>query len=294
MKPFNLVTINPTGYVQGGALTELKRYVFLMLQACGYEVTETHNSIYHDSYNIFFNSHIIQSRVLIDNNPNDSIVFNTEQLEPEKSGKVMATNGSVYGELLARCTVWDYSLLNLPVVPHERKSLIPLLHCEAMRSDISRAPNRNLLFYGSLSPSRKKTIADIRATRVPLETLLWVYGRERDLRMLQSWAVLNLHRDIPYIENRHQFESVRCFWPLICGVPVISDTSIDPTAKYYQDFILFSARESLLEMIQWLYDKPLLDFEEITAPRLEQFKKTEATALFSIKQSVDEFLQSLT
>lgn len=291
MKPFNLVTINPTGYVQGGALTELKRYVFLMLQECGYEVTETHNSIYHDSYNIFFNAHIIQSRVLIDNTPNDCIVFNTEQLEPNKAGSVMV-NSSVYMELIARCTVWDYSMLNLPVIPHDRKTLIPLLYCEKLRSDIPRTLGRHLLFYGSLSPSRKKTIADLRASGIELETLLWVYGRERDERMLQAWAVLNLHRDIPYIENRHQFESVRCFWPLTCGVPVISDNSIDPTSHYYRNTILFCDRSDLLEMVQWLYHKSADDYAELVDERLERFKLTSAKPIF--KDAVTQFLQSLT
>lgn len=288
MKPFNIVSIEPVSYAHNGMLYDVVNYLYWMLQECGFKVTRSVNKFNQDCYNIFFAAHLLNNKSVTDQFPADSIIFNTEQLEPYKLGE-MWSKGGVYADLLARCTVWDYSHLNLSAIPHDRKAVIPLLYCEKLRPKIKREPSRTLLFYGSLSPSRQQTLAALRDARIQVTQLFGIYGETRDRHIMNSWAVLNLHRDIPYIENRYQFESVRCFYPLNCGVPVISDISVDSTAEIYRDHILFVNREDMISMVLWLYHKSAQDFADVVDERLDSFKRTTGVAALAIYDAVHKF-----
>src|SRR5690606_11844635 len=132
-----------------------------------------------------------------------------------------------YKKALERFWVWDYSLNNLPLIANARKRFIPLLFCrEMVRKDIPRAPGERLFFYGGLSPRRQRIIDVIRQTGVPVATVTGQYGAERDAQTFKAWAILNLH----VLDGLTTFESVRCFYALTNGLPVISEAAPkDPT-----------------------------------------------------------------
>jgi hypothetical protein len=94
------------------------------------------------------------------------------------------------------------------------------------------------------------------------------YEYQRDVQMLGSWAVLNLHKQ----DDTLAFEPIRCFYPLINGVPVISEDVDDPSAEGFEDSVFFLDRASFIDEVVALYGDPRF-FEQRTRVMLAEFKK---------------------
>ncbi len=52
-----------------------------------------------------------------------------------------------------------------------------------------------------------------------------------DAMLLRAWAVLNLHK----ADDTIAFAPIRCFYPLINGIPVISEDTTDASATPFRD-----------------------------------------------------------
>jgi hypothetical protein len=282
-KPFNVTLIHPGTYVHALALKEAADYVHSSLLACGYATARTRNQLGRNAHNIIFCAHLL-GHADITRIPSDSIIFNSEQLEDTDGWHLQ---GGAYQECLRRFFVWDYSPRNLEKIAHPRKSWIPFRYCQELRCvDPPRRPGASLLFYGAMTPRRRKILEELKSSGVPIEVLFGQYGGERDARLLRSWAVLNLHKS----DETAAFEPIRCFYPLINAVPIISEEALDTTADDFRNAVFFFDRASLTQGVKGLCaDAP--SFGERSRAMLENFKRT--SGLPEVSAAVESFFQSL-
>jgi len=284
-KTFNVTLIQPPEYEHSRALEEAADYLHATLLACGYPSVRTSNRLAADAYNVILCAHLLRSedRPLI---PHDSIVFNSEELYDV--GGWHFDNGA-YREILRTCCVWDYAFRNLKHIPHEHKSLIPFRFCAALRraqaarADAGGAAGRSLLFYGSVTPRRRQVLDALQARGIEVETLFGVYGARRDEKMFRSWAVLNVHKG-----DAGAFEPIRCFYPLINEVPVVSEHCGDGSADEFRDSVHFFDPDTLAEGIHEL-QADRARFRERNREKFSSFERT--SALEDMSAIVQGFLR---
>lgn len=216
MAQFNVTIIQPPGYAHAQALGEVWLYLADVLQRCGYAAQATINTLLPNAHNVVLCGHLLPASAIA-RLPTNTIVFNSEKLE-QTDGWYL-TNGA-YAKLIETFTVWDYSARNLTHVPHGRKAQIPLYFSQALQKPFPRNPDGPLLFYGCVTDRRREVLSGLQKAGVPVGMAPFgCYGDDRDRLMYQARAVLNLHTD----DERKVFEPVRCFHPLINGIPVISE-----------------------------------------------------------------------
>jgi hypothetical protein len=230
-KPFNITLVQPAGYVHSLALAEAIEYLRIQLVAAGHSARVSRNELDLGAYNVIACGHLLgdqhHGRL-----PADSIIFNSEPLTDAAGWQFKS---GAYRRLLAAHHVWDYSPVNLAHLGHDRASVIPFLYCaELARPAAAWAPGDALLFYGAITPYRQRVLDELRARGIAVD-VVFGYGATRDARMLRSRAVLNLHKS----EDRSTFEPIRCFYPLINGVPVFSEATTDPAADAFRDSTAF-------------------------------------------------------
>lgn len=202
--------IRPPGYLHAHALDDAAAYLVHTLRACG-EQAELASS--------YGDRSIVVGAHLVADPPADAILFNSEP---------RAEWTPAYAALLARHEVWDYSPAN------GHAAVIPFLWCEPMARPIARGDA--LLFYGSLTPRRVVILDALRAAGVRLDVAFGTYGADRDFRMSRARAVLNLHKT----DDDSTFEPIRCFYPLLRGMPVISEETSDPAADDFRASMVFT------------------------------------------------------
>jgi len=267
---FNVTLIEPDGYVHAQALDEATDYLVSMLGACGQTAQRSRNHIELGGHNVVLCSHLLGADHVA-HLPADTILFNSEPL---------AEASAAYLAALAKFRVWDYARGNLARIPHARVSLIPFLYSAALVRSAVREPGEALLFYGSLTERRRTIIADLRARGVNVEAVFGEYGPERDRRMFRSRAVLNLHKT----DDVTVFEPIRCFYPLINGVPVISEhVRGEEMAEPFRAAVAFCAEDALIDDIVRWWKAPA----ELAA-RAAQFAST--SGLAEINRAVDDYL----
>ncbi len=270
---FNVTLIEPAGYVHAQALADAGEYLVAMLEACGHAARGSRNHIDLDANNIVLCSHLLGAQHIAQL-PANTILFNSEQLAQD------ATLSATYREALGRFHIWDYAHGNLARVPHAHVSVIPFLYCAALVRPAIRQPGETLLFYGSLTAHRRRILAEVRARGVPVEAVFGEYGPELDRRMFHARAVLNLHKG----EDATVFEPIRCFYPLINRIPVISEHVIgESAADAFRSAVVFCSSETLVaDIVRW-WSAP----DELAA-RTAEFSTT--SAIESIARAVELYL----
>jgi hypothetical protein len=216
--------------VHAQALAEAMEYLHAELVGAGFAARIAHDEIDPASYNVAFCAHTLDA-TSVARLPADSIVFNGEQLGDVEGWHFRS---GVYRPLLARHHVWDYSPVNLPHLAHERASVIPFLYNPAMVRGRPRRPGSALLFYGVLTPHRRRILERLAERGVPVDVVSG-FGPTRDAWMFRCRAVLNLHKT----DDKTLFEPVRCFYPLANGVPVVSEQTTDPAADDFRGAMTF-------------------------------------------------------
>lgn len=273
-KPFNITLVQPPGYAHSQALTEAAEYVCAMLRRCGVRADLSLNQIPPTHHNVVFCAHLLHPQHVAAL-PSDTIIFNSEQLG-NRDGWYFKRG--VYAELLKRFHVWDYSANNLALIPHDRKAVLPFLYCPELIRNIAPHPEKlGLLFYGQATERRIRLIREIEALGVPVTAVEELYGAERDAAMLSAWAVLNLHN----ADQVRNFESIRCFHPLINGIPVISeDETDDPSAKPFREFLFGFRTVDLVKEIGALHSNPT-SFSTAAEVKLAAFRASNAQPAFA-------------
>jgi hypothetical protein len=246
-KPFNITLIVSPDYPHSLALAEVGEYLAYLIGRCGLKAERSTNAVSRDFHNIILCSHML-SPDAIASLPEDTILFNSEPLA-DTQGWQFATG--VYRKALDRFYVWDYSQANLDRLEHRRKGLIPLLYCRGLvRRQFAREAGNTLVFYGSMTPRRETLLRALNEMGVKTRYLYGVYGEERDRIIFRSWAVLNLHK----LEQIDVFEPVRCFYPLINRIPVISeDFQAEPWLESFRHSIFTFGKDVFCEKVRKLY-----------------------------------------
>jgi hypothetical protein len=283
MASFNVTLIQPEGYLHSAALAEVGEYLYWTLQAAGQEVRTSINTFYADLHNVVLGAHLLPAAELA-GLPASTVIYNSEQLQDARADRL----SDAYKAALERFHVWDYSLNNMPKIANARKNFVPLLFCpELVRTNIPRQRGDALYFYGGLSPRRTAIIAKIRAAGVPVETVTGIYGAARDAQAFNAWAILNLH----ILDTVTTFAPVRCFYALINGLPVISESAIsDPTFHIYRDWIFGDYTADLPAMIAALYgDRAAFDL--MAEEKLAAFRATSGKE--AMAEAVDAYLAAL-
>jgi hypothetical protein len=263
---FNVTLIQPPGYIHSEALSEAAAYLHAMLLDCGYQSRLSRNDFDPSVINVLFCAHLLESRHL-PLLPKRTIIFNSEQLS-NRDGWYFQ-NG-VYGQLLATHFVWDYSASHLEKIPHPRKAYIPFGFSSRLRHEgFRRQPGNSLLFYGSITPYREQVFDALRSKNVVVDVLFGVYGQERDEKMRCAAAVLNLHNS----NAASAFEPIRCFYPLINGVPVISESVDDEaTVAHFKEAIFFGPSAQFADFVADLLAKPV-EFERKSRDQVKRFEE---------------------
>jgi hypothetical protein len=279
-KPFNVTLIQPRAYAHSQALSDAADYVHWSIIGCEYPAARTTNQFARNAHNVVFCAHMLPDEAAA-RIPSDSIIFNSEQLDDPESRH---PHHDGYRNLLNRCFVWDYSDSNLAQVPHNRKCVVPFGFCEPLRRrDMVREAGASLLFYGSTSPRRQEIVRALQSAGISVIWLFGEYGKERDAKILRSWAVLNMHKH----DQTSAFEPIRCFYPLINDVPVISEDIADPTAGAFRSTVFFFDRTSLVAEIKRLYDNRA-EFLRTSSAMLQEFRRQ--SPLAGVARAIDAFL----
>lgn len=188
-KAFQIVLIQPPGYVHAMAFHETALLLQHALQGLGFEVDYQSNRLRNDATNIVLGYQILGDASQIPEC--EFIIYQLEQLSDRE--------GWFRPELLEffrRATsVWDYSTENIAFLAergiHHTQHL-PLGFHERMQVIPPREPDIDFLFYGCLNERRQK-ILDQLAKDYSVHVLFGCYGPERDAFIARSKVVLNIH-----------------------------------------------------------------------------------------------------
>lgn len=281
--PFNVTIIQPPGYQHSQALGEVWIYLADALQRCGLPARATVNSIKPDENNIILCAHVLPPNS-IGQLPPSTIIFNSEKLE-QGDGWYLA-NGA-YADLIRTFTVWDYSARNLAHVQHQRKAQIPFYFAPILRKAHPRNPDGPVLFYGCITDRRRALLEGLHTRGVPVSVgPFGVYGEARDKLMYQARAILNLHTD----DERKVFEPVRCFHPLINGIPVITEQFHDePMFDIYRRSTFVVGSDPVAEIAALLADPQR--FRATAKTHLEAFAASDP--LPAINDAVERYFAGL-
>lgn len=283
MRPsFNVTIIQPPGYPHAQAVGELWIYLADVLLRSGYSARATINTLTRHETNVVLCAHLLNEQQAR-NLPPGTIVFNSEKLE-QTDGWYLA-NGA-YGAMIRDHTVWDYSARNIACVPHANTAQIPLYFSPTLKKQHPRHTAGPLLFYGSMTERRKTILAGLRQAGVPVALLPFgCYGDDRDKAMYQAGAVLNLHTD----DAHKVFEPVRCFHPLINGIPVITEDFHDePLFDVYRRATFVTGPDPIADIARLLSDRPA--FLSQAARQCETFATTDP--LPTVRDAVARYLAS--
>ena len=223
---FLICVLRPPGYRHASAFQEVAETLCFGLQRMGCVAAIQENRFAKDATNIVLGGNLIGERE-IDMIPDNSIIYNLEQIEPTSKWFEPA-----FRRLLREFVVWDYSARNIQrvrlLVDAAKVHHVPIGYVSEMsRIESAASQDIDVLFYGSINPRRNKIMHDLRAAGLQLHTAFDVYGAERDALIARSKVVLNMH----YYDSSI-FEIVRVSYLLANRKAVVTEchagTEIEP------------------------------------------------------------------
>lgn len=265
------------------ALLEAAEYIHYKCLALGYRSELAINKYEANGLNIIFGAHISPANTPAF--PRNTVIFNTEQL-PENS----AWNNQVYKNVLDNNYIWDYSPINLDLVEHKNKSLIDF-HYEnkLQRIDSEKEKVIDLFFYGSLNNRRVDLIKKLESTGLRIRVANNCYGIERDRILSVSKAVLNLH----YYDSQI-FQQIRCFYPLINGIPIFSENYPTHSAPdFFSEVIFTPGRHEFVDFIKTMISDDVV-FELERRKRISIFKSLDYSIKFKteLAKTIDTLMNN--
>ena len=233
---FAIATICPAGYEHFGAFAEVSDAVHHALLRLGHQSTQTVNMLFSDARNIILGANMLGAEEIL---PESSILVNLEQLE---SNTFLPPH--YHGRLL-RHTVWDYSAANVRLLRSRGArdvTRVPLGYVPELTRISGKAPDIDVLFYGSLNPRRLAVLDRLSAAGARVERLFGMYGSERDAHIARSKIVLNTH-----FYDSKVLEVVRIFYLLANKVFVVSERGVDvEESARFEGGVAFSSYEQLV------------------------------------------------
>ena len=268
---FNVTLMSPIGYVHGLALLEAAEFINNQIIRCGYISTLSKNRLIYDGINIILGTHIQPEKY--GDLAHNCIIFNTEQLP----GNSVWINKD-YKNILMNNYVWDYSSFNLSCISHNNKSLIYLNFDKLLRR-IKLNPKKewDILFYGSLNDRRIKILDGLEGKGLKIKRLFGIYGPERDHFLSNCRSVLNLH-----FYDSQILQQIRIFYPLINGIPVISENyPINSGPEFYNKCLFTPGSISFEDYVSDLLIENVQLFDKQVVDKIAEFELTENTEDFN-------------
>ena len=229
---FNICIIKPKDYIHYQAFTEIAELIhFSLLNLnCKSSITFNHLDTNPEKKNIIFGGHLLNND-LINKVPNNSIVFNTEQIE---------SNTEEWRERIIKLAnrnieLWDYSLFNIKFTQDKTNIKAKLFEIGYQR-ELNRITHKktkkvDVLFYGSINDRRKIIIDKLIEKNIKVKCLFGVYVKDRDDWIAKSKLVLNMH-----MYDSKIFEIIRVFYLMTNGVPVVAE--YDDKTKINNNFLM--------------------------------------------------------
>ena len=227
----NVCLIKPKNYIHYLALQELAELIHFSVLELGLKSQITFNYCDNNpsTKNIVLGAHLLNDN-LIEDIPENTIIFNTEQIESiSENWKKKILN-------LARKNIifWDYSQYNLDYLSKTINIKGKLFQIgyqkELNRINHNIDKNIDVLFYGSINARREHIINKLKDRKINVKTLFGVYGKERDDLIAKSKLILNMH-----MYDSKIFEIVRVFYLLSNSIPVLTEVGSD--TKFNNDFL---------------------------------------------------------
>ena len=272
----NVCLIKPKNYIHYLALQELAELIHFSVLELGLKSQITFNYCDNNpsTKNIVLGAHLLNDN-LIEDIPENAIIFNTEQIESiTENWKKKILN-------LARKNIifWDYSQYNLDYLSKTINIKGKLFQIgyqkELNRINHNIDKNIDVLFYGSINARREHIINKLKDRKINVKTLFGVYGKERDDLIAKSKLILNMH-----MYDSKIFEIVRVFYLLSNSIPVISEVGSD--TKFNNDFldlICKSTYENIEKNIIYLLenDKKRIELGENGLNAIKKFPQIKFT-----------------
>ena len=288
MKKINLTIICPTPeWIHYQCIREVIIYFDFYLNKMGFEVAISKNNFNMDSINIVFFAFYLPFDFDI---PKNTIIFNSEDLNKTTAWVFEEDRGKYYFDLLEKFPVIDWSYHNLDKINNQNKIHLPLLFCEKLKTNFLRTNKQYFLFAGVMTDYRANLLKQL-SEKIDLRVITPSTGAEfgfyRDKLIMEACAIINLHKS----EKVDYFESVRCFYPLINKVPVISEeVNFHKKDNDYQDSIFFIKKKFFIsEFFDLINDK--VEFENKSKIKLSNFEKKDGYNSF--KNSIFKILDNL-
>ena len=272
----NVCLIKPKNYIHYLALHELAELIHFSVLELGLKSQITFNYCDNNpsTKNIVLGAHLLNDN-LIEDIPENTIIFNTEQIESiTENWKKKILN-------LARKNIifWDYSQYNLDYLSKTINIKGKLFQIgyqkELNRINHNIDKNIDVLFYGSINARREHIINKLKDRKINVKTLFGVYGKERDDLIAKSKLILNMH-----MYDSKIFEIVRVFYLLSNSIPVLTEVGSD--TKFNNDFldlICKSTYENIEKNIIYLLenDKKRIELGENGLNAIKKFPQIKFT-----------------
>ena len=272
----NVCLIKPKNYIHYLALQELAELIHFSVLELGLKSQITFNYCDNNpsTKNIVLGAHLLNDN-LIEDIPENTIIFNTEQIESiTENWKKKILN-------LAKKNIifWDYSQYNLDYLSKTINIKGKLFQIgyqkELNRINHNIDKNIDVLFYGSINARREHIINKLKDRKINVKTLFGVYGKERDNLIAKSKLILNMH-----MYDSKIFEIVRVFYLLSNSIPVLTEVGSD--TKFNNDFldlICKSTYENIEKNIIYLLenDKKRIELGENGLNAIKKFPQIKFT-----------------
>ena len=272
----NVCLIKPKNYIHYLALQELAELIHFSVLELGLKSQITFNYCDNNpsTKNIVLGAHLLNDN-LIEDIPENTIIFNTEQIESiTENWKKKILN-------LAKKNIifWDYSQYNLDYLSKTINIKGKLFQIgyqkELNRINHNIDKNIDVLFYGSINARREHIINKLKDKKINVKTLFGVYGNERDDLIARSKLILNMH-----MYDSKIFEIVRVFYLLTNSIPVLTEAGSD--TKFNNDFldlICKSTYENIEKNIIYLLenDKKRIELGENGLNAIKKFPQIKFT-----------------
>jgi hypothetical protein len=149
------------------------------------------NQFLHDATNIVVGAHLLDAAVA-ETLPDGTIVFNSEPLDPDSA------EAAALAPFAARSVVWDYHAYNVTALRAMGAAAVEILQIGYLPEfeRVVHQPHKDVavLFFGQLSPHRRRVLEAIEARGIAPVWLHEVYGEIRDGWIGRSRIVLNIDK----------------------------------------------------------------------------------------------------
>jgi hypothetical protein len=190
MDRYNVVLIQPDGYVHSLGVYEIGKLLMLSFISLGIPCRFHINTFERDAVNILLGYQLLPAGTSLP--PYRSVCYQLEQLS-NREGWYTA---DLHALLRQMDSVWDYSAENVQFLRAQGIADVHHLpigfHPGLQTIKPRRYQDIDVLFYGSIN-SRRQAVLELLDRETNLVVLFGSYGNERDAFIARSKIVLNVH-----------------------------------------------------------------------------------------------------